>query len=89
MIRRLRAHPPACAALITECTMSANVAAELPGVKFVRPCNICPHMHRITVASVRRSLETMTHEVVIDPAVARRARRAIERMLEIGRGRMG
>ncbi|HEX4824529.1 MAG TPA: quinolinate synthase NadA [Candidatus Polarisedimenticolaceae bacterium] len=89
MIRRLRARPPACAALITECTMSANVAAELPGIKLVRPCNICPHMHRTTVASVRRSLETMTHEIVIDPEVARRARRSIERMLEIGRGRTG
>jgi len=89
MIRRLRAHPPSCAALITECTMSANVASELPGVRFVRPCNICPHMRRITVASVRRCLETMTHEIVIDADVARRAARAIERMLEVGRGRMG
>ena len=89
MIRRLRAQPPASAALITECTMSANVAAELPAVRFVRPCNICPHMRRITVPAVRRCLETMTHEVTLDPVVAGRARRTIERMLEVGRGHMG
>jgi quinolinate synthase len=89
MIRRLRAHPPAAAALITECTMSDNVASELPGITFVRPCNICPYMRKITLPAVRRSLETMTHEVVLDPEVARRARLAIDRMLEVGRGRAG
>jgi quinolinate synthase len=89
MIRRLRAHPPSAAALITECTMSDNVASEMPGVRFVRPCNICPYMRKITLPSVRRSLETMTHEVTIAPEVAARARRAIDRMLEVGRGRMG
>ena len=89
MIRRLREHPPACAALITECAMSDNVAAEMPGVRFVRPCNFCPHMRKITLPSVRRSLETSTHEVTIDPEIAQRARRAVDRMLEIGRGASG
>jgi len=89
MIRRLREHPPSCAALITECTMSDNVAAEMPGVRFVRPCNICPYMRKITLPSVRRSLETMTHEITIPLEVAGRATRAIERMLEVGRGPMG
>jgi quinolinate synthase len=89
MIRRLRESPPVCAALITECTMSDNVAAEMPGVRFVRPCNLCPYMRKITLPSVRKSLETSTHEVAIDPAVASRARRAIDRMLEVGRGRAG
>jgi quinolinate synthase len=89
MIRRLRAHPPSSAALITECTMSDNVASELPGITFVRPCNICPYMRKITLPAVRRSLETMEHEVVLGPDVAARARRAIDRMLEVGRGRMG
>src|SRR6185436_839957 len=44
MIRRLREHMPPCAALITECTMSDNVAAEMSDLRFVRPCNFCPHM---------------------------------------------
>ena len=89
MIRRLREHPPATAALITECAMSDNVAAEMPGVRFVRPCNFCPYMRKITLPSVRRSLETLTYEITIDPAIAGPAKLAIDRMLEVGRGRSG
>jgi len=89
MVRRLRERPPACAALITECAMSDNVASELPGIRFVRPCNFCPYMRKITLPSVRRSLETSTYEVAIDPEVAGRAKSAIDRMLEVGRGRAG
>jgi len=89
MIRRLREHPPAIAALITECAMSDNVAAEMPGVQFVRPCNFCPYMRKITLPSVRRSLETLTCEITIDPAIAGPAKRAIDRMLEVGRGISG
>src|SRR5215470_18842604 len=71
--------------LVTECSMSDNLAAEHPEVDFVRPCNLCPHMKRITLAKIRRSLETMTHEVAIDPAIAARARAAVERMLAVKR----
>ena len=69
--------------LMTECSMSDNIAALNPGIEFVRPCNLCPHMKRITLPKIRRSLETMTHEVTIDPAVAERARCAVERMLAV------
>jgi len=89
MIRRLRERPAPCAALITECAMSDNVASEMPGVRFVRPCNFCPYMRKITLPAVRRSLETTTYEVTIPPAIAARARRAVDRMLEVGRGLMG
>jgi quinolinate synthase len=74
---------PARVVLVTECSMSDNLALLHPATEFVRPCNLCPHMKRITLGNIRRSLETMTHEVVIDPRVAARARRAVERMLEI------
>ena len=74
---------PARVVLVTECSMSDNVAVQNPEVEFVRPCNLCPHMKRITLARIRRSLETMTHEVTIDPAIAERARRAVERMLAL------
>ncbi|MGH7112590.1 MAG: quinolinate synthase NadA, partial [Stellaceae bacterium] len=70
--------------LLTECSMSDNVAIHYPDLDFVRPCNLCPHMKRITLPKIRRTLETMTHEVVIDPAIAAGARRAVERMLELG-----
>ncbi len=72
--------------MITECSMSDNVAVEHPGVEFIRPCNLCPHMKRITLPKILRSLETGTHEVTVDPEVARRARGAVERMLAVGRG---
>ncbi len=69
--------------LLTECSMSDNVAVRNPGVSFVRPCNLCPHMKRITLANIRSALETMRHEVTIAPDVAARARRAVERMLAV------
>jgi quinolinate synthase len=76
---------PRLVVMITECSMSDNVAAECPDVEFVRPCNLCPHMKRITLAKILASLQSMQHEVRIDPALAERARRAVERMLAIGR----
>jgi quinolinate synthase len=74
---------PGRAVLLTECSMSDNVSILHPQVAFVRPCNLCPHMKRITLGKIRMSLETLRHEVVIDAAVARRARRAVERMLAV------
>ncbi|MFT4133375.1 quinolinate synthase NadA [Labrys sp. (in: a-proteobacteria)] len=76
-------HRPARVVLLTECSMSDNVAVQHPTVDFVRPCNLCPHMKRITLANIRKALETGQHEVTIDPAVAAPARRAVERMLEL------
>ncbi|MCQ8240358.1 quinolinate synthase NadA [Rhizosaccharibacter radicis] len=67
--------------LITECSMSDNLAVQHPTVEFVRPCNLCPHMKRITLPAIRRSLETMSHEVTIEPGLAVRARQAVDRML--------
>ncbi|RWD42128.1 quinolinate synthase NadA [Mesorhizobium sp.] len=74
---------PARVVLMTECSMSDNVAVEHPEVDFIRPCNLCPHMKRITLASIRAALEENQHEVQIDPWLAGRARRAVERMLAI------
>ncbi len=74
---------PTRVALITECSMSDNVAQQYPDVEFVRPCNLCPHMKRNTMASIRHALETMTNEVTVDAEVAERARAAVERMLAV------
>lgn len=76
-------HKPARVVLMTECSMSDNVAVEHPDVDFVRPCNLCPHMKRITLANIRAALEENRHIVTIDPHVAERARQAVERMLAI------
>ena len=83
MIDYVDAKRPARVVLVTECSMSDNVAVQHPEVEFIRPCNLCPHMKQITLPKIRRTLETMRHEVTIDPTVAAPARRAVERMLEI------
>jgi quinolinate synthase len=75
---------PSRVVLLTECSMSDNVALQYPDLEFVRPCNLCPHMKRITLGNIRHALETMTHRVTVAPEIAGRARRAVERMLEIG-----
>ncbi len=85
MIRHVGEARPRRVVMITECSMSDNVAVEYPDVEFVRPCNLCPHMKRITLPKILRSLQTMEHEVHVDPEVADRARLALERMLAVGR----
>ncbi|MCW3159001.1 quinolinate synthase NadA [Micropruina sonneratiae] len=84
MLTFVGTHRPKRLALITECSMSDNIAQEFPELDFVRPCNLCPHMKRNTLAKIRRALETMTHEVTIDADVADRARAAVEAMLAVG-----
>jgi quinolinate synthase len=69
--------------LLTECSMSDNVAADYPDLEFIRPCNLCPHMKRITLGNIRHALETMQHEVTIASDIAARARLAVERMLAV------
>ncbi len=89
MIRHVEAEQPPRVLMVTECSMADNVAVENPGVEMIRPCNICPYMNRITLPKILTSLETMTHEVTVDPEIADRARVAVERMLAVGRGRGG
>ncbi len=74
---------PSRVVLLTECSMSDNLTIQHPDIEFVRPCNLCPHMKRITLAKIRSTLEEMRYEVTIDPTVAVRARRAVERMLAV------
>jgi quinolinate synthase len=69
--------------LVTECSMSDNVALQHPDVEFVRPCNLCPHMKRTTLLKIRQVLENMGPEVTVEAAVADRARLAVERMLAV------
>ncbi len=75
---------PSKVLMVTECSMSDNIAAGVDDVEFIRPCNLCPHMKRITLANIETSLETLQPAVDIDPRVADRARAAVERMLAIG-----
>ncbi len=83
MISYVANKKPARVVLVTECSMSDNVAVEHPDVEFVRPCNLCPHMKRITLPKILHSLRTMTVEVTVDPIIAARARASVEAMLRV------
>jgi quinolinate synthase len=83
MIHWVKDHKPSKVMLVTECSMSHNVQAETPGVEFIRPCNFCPHMKRITLPKVLSALLNMEKEVTVDPAIAERARGAVERMINL------
>jgi quinolinate synthase len=73
-------------ALVTECSMADNLRARFPQVEFVQPCNLCPHMKRITLPNIHACLRELRHEVTVPADIAKRARGALERMLEVGRG---
>ena len=70
--------------LLTECSMSDNVAADNPGVEFVKPCNLCPHMKRISLENIYDALVSMKHEVLVPEDIRIRARAAIDAMLALG-----
>ena len=78
-------HKPAKAMLVTECSMAANIADELPEVEFAKPCNMCPFMKKITLEKILWSLYNMEHEVVVDPEIAAKARLAVERMIDLSK----
>jgi quinolinate synthase len=83
MIDWVRERRPKRVVMVTECSMADNVQAELPDVEFVKPCNLCPHMKRITLPKILDSLVYLKEEVVVDPAIAAKARRAVERMVHL------
>jgi quinolinate synthase len=83
MIKWVKDKQPRKVMLVTECSMASNVAVEAPDVEFIRPCNLCPHMKRISLENIYDSLVHMRHEVTVDPDVAARARRAVERMVNL------
>lgn len=85
MIKWVQDHQPQKVMMVTECSMSDNVAVENPNVEFIRPCNLCPHMKKITLQNILEALLYNRHEVHIDPAIAAPARRAVERMINLGR----
>ena len=83
MIKYVKERKPKQVLMVTECTMSDNVAAETPDVDFIRPCNFCPHMRRITLPAILNSLQNLTEEVKIDAGLAIRARASVQRMIDL------
>jgi quinolinate synthase len=85
MIQHVADARPRQVAMITECSMAGNVAAEFPDVQFIQPCNLCPHMKRITLDRILACLQSGHPAVDVAQDVARRAKQALDRMLAVGR----
>ena len=85
MINWVKSEQPPRVVMVTECSMSDNVAAEVSNVEFLRGCNICPHMKRINLENILWSLHTGTEEVLVDPVLIEPARKAVERMIALSR----
>ncbi len=85
MIKYVKDNQPDKVMMVTECSMSDNVQIDNPNVKFIRPCNLCPHMKKITLPKVLDCLENETNELIIDNETIEKARKSVERMAEIGR----
>ncbi len=85
MIKDVGSSGAAKVVMVTECSMADNVAVAHPGVDFVRPCVLCPHMQRITLPKILAALQTLQPQVHVAPEVVERARRSVERMLEISK----
>jgi quinolinate synthase len=83
MIKWVEHHKPEKVLMVTECSMSDNVAVDAPETEFVRPCNLCPHMKRITLPKILEALQEMRDEVHVDPTVAAKARQSVERMINL------
>ncbi|MDO8411322.1 MAG: quinolinate synthase NadA, partial [Phenylobacterium sp.] len=69
--------------LITECSMADNVAVDAVDTEFLRPCNLCPYMKRITLENIYEALVKEQYEVTVDPVIADRARLAVQRMIDL------
>jgi len=85
MIKYVKDNQPKKVMMVTECSMSDNVQVDNPNVEFIRPCNLCPHMKKITLPKVLECLENETNEIILDQKTIEKARKSVERMAEIGR----
>jgi quinolinate synthase len=85
MIEYVKKNQPKKVMLVTECSMSDNVQADNPKVEFIKPCNLCPYMKKITLQKILNCLENETNEIFIDKRIAKAARKSVKRMAEIGR----
>jgi len=83
MIDYVTDRKPRQVVMITECSMAANVKGDVPGVDFIGPCNLCPHMKRITLENIRDCLKYMQFEVTVEPEMAERGRLAVQRMIDL------
>ena len=85
MINYVKDNQPKKVMMVTECSMSDNIQVENPNVEFIRPCNMCPHMKKITLPKILNCLENETGEILMDKETIDKARLSVEKMVAIGR----
>ncbi len=85
MIKYVRDNQPKKVMMVTECSMSDNIQIDNPNVEFIRPCNLCPHMKRITLPKILDCLKNETNEIIMSKDIIQKAKKSVERMAEIGR----
>ena len=85
MSNYVKDNQPGKVIMVTECSMSDNVAIENPNVEFIRPCNLCPHMKRISLKKIYDAIRFNQYQIQVDKVIIDKARLSIDRMLEIGR----
>ena len=85
MIKYVKDNQPKKVMMVTECSMSDNVQIDNPKVQFIRPCNLCPHMKRITLPKILNCLENETNEILMSDEIIEKAKKSVEKMAEIGR----
>ncbi|OUD09957.1 quinolinate synthase [Marivivens niveibacter] len=85
ILKYVHDNKPKQAMLVTECSMASNIADELPEVKFLGPCNMCPYMKKITLEKILYALHTMEGQVEVDPVVSEKARKSVEAMIDLSR----
>ena len=85
MIKYVKENQPKKVMMVTECSMSDNIQIDNPNVEFIRPCNLCPHMKRITLPKILDCLKNETNEILMTEEIISKARKSVERMAEIGR----
>ena len=85
MIKYVKENQPKKVMMVTECSMSDNIQIDNPNVEFIRPCNLCPHMKRITLPKILDCLKNETNEILMSEDIIRKARKSVEKMAEIGR----
>ena len=85
MIKYVKDNQPEKVMMVTECSMSDNVQIDNPKVEFIRPCNLCPHMKKITLPKILDCLQNETNEILMNEVTIEKARKSVERMTKIGR----
>tara|TARA_B100002052_G_C15768179_1_gene545686 strand:- start:11 stop:1000 length:990 start_codon:yes stop_codon:yes gene_type:complete len=85
MIKYVKDNQPKKVMMVTECSMSDNIQVDNPNVEFIRPCNLCPHMKRITLPKILECLRNESNEIIMSNDIIQKAKKSVERMAEIGR----